>query len=404
MISEAYVFIDGLEEDPVICGKVVQQKNGLYSFVYGKSYLARERAFPLDPVNLPLSERVYQVDYKDRIHGVLSDAGPDSWGTKVIQTLHTTKPQNTIELLLAGANMGVGALMFSRSRKATKRKLSRNQLSDIDMLLRNKEAILSDPDVSKEAKRAYQEGSFLGGARPKTLVRDTDTSYLVKFNKSDDLFNCARVEHAAMRMLGELGCNVANTRVLECVEDDVLLVERFDLDVTGYPCCHYISANSLMNVVSVRPDLPASHYSYGAFAEILRAKSDEPTDAQELFRRMVFNALIGNTDDHARNHACLYSFKTGHWHLSPAYDVLPVAGTSHAMSIGESGSVFTFENLYSQAERFGLKQAKAKAIIKEIALAVAEWPRYFEEQGVSEGDIERLRGVIPKPKLRTRLK
>mgnify|MGYP000126724331 FL=1 len=127
MISRAYVFINGIEEEPVICGIVeLDTARNLGRFRYGKSYLRNPAAFALAPINLPLSEQEYSTTFQQGIFGVLSDAGPDAWGQKIILSLHRTKPQNRLEFLLAGGGMGVGALTFSLSRSATKPKVNQN--------------------------------------------------------------------------------------------------------------------------------------------------------------------------------------------------------------------------------------------------------------------------------------
>lgn len=183
-------------------------------------------------------------------------------------------------------------------------------------------------------------GSSMGGARPKTLLTHNQTDYLVKFNKPDDLYNVARVEHAAMRMLDEL-------------------------------------------------------------AELMRQHSTVASDAHQLFQRMVFNVLIGNTDDHARNHAWLYALPAAQeqrgWRLAPAYDVLPISATrQHALGIGDAGRMGSKENLLSQASRFGLQDFKARQLFNRVRDLVNEWASYFAQQGVHESDIERLGKIIPK--------
>ena len=211
MTSNAFIFIDGLEEQPVICGVTeVDEQNKVGRFRYGKSYLARSDAFALDPIHLPLSENQYQTRFNKGVFGALSDAGADSWGKKVILSLHHTQPRNRLEFLLAGAGMGVGSLVFSLSRSSSKPKYSKNTLGDIPMLLKAKDAILADETIPKEAKRAFEFGSSMGGARPKTTIQDQEISYLAKFNRPDDLYNVVKVEHATMNMLRELPCKVTN--------------------------------------------------------------------------------------------------------------------------------------------------------------------------------------------------
>lgn len=401
MTSSAYVFIEGLQQEPVICGQFeLNSAEQVGRFVYGRSYLERKDAFPLDPLHLPLNDSTFTCLTNKGVFGVLSDAGADAWGRKLIAQLHTTKPKNELEYLIAGSSMGVGALSFSLSRSAAKRKISRNSLADIDLLLQGKNAILAAERVSDEVKQAFIYGSSMGGARPKTLLSNAGQEYLVKFNKNDDLFNTARVEHATMRMLDELdGVRVAQTQVASQQgnsSEDLLLVKRFDREderVTH----HFISANSVLQQGTVTGQSLRTWYSYGQLAEFLRRHSDRAEDAIELFKRMAFNVMIGNTDDHARNHALVYALREPHsWHLSPAYDVLPVSKSGqHSLGIGDDGRVGNRQNLVSQAKRFGLKPFKAEKIVSQVQELVREWPAYMMRAGVAEGDIERLKAVIP---------
>src|SRR5690606_1644845 len=158
---------------------------------------------------------------------------------------------------------------------------------------------------------------------------------------------------------------------------------------------HFISANALLMNDHVNETALRSWYSYGALAELLRKHSASADDAPELFIRMVFNVLIGNTDDHARNHAMLWHLQERYWRLAPAYDVLPISNSKeHGLRIGDDGRAGTSENLVSQSRRFGLQPYKARAIIKEVQELVAEWPIYFRRHGVGDGDIEILRSII----------
>ena len=141
-------------------------------------------------------------------------------------------------------------------------------------------------------------------------------------------------------------------------------------------------------------------YSYGRLAELLRVHSTVATDARELFMRMAFNVFIGNTDDHARNHAWLRPIAAGPhepaWQLAPAYDVLPISASKlHGLGVGDLGRHGSIENLRSQASRFGLQEFKAKAIVNQVRELVAQWPLYMARFGVGDGDIERLRKIIP---------
>lgn len=390
------MFVDGLESLPVVCGVATIDDKARYGeFRYGKSFLARKDAFPLDPVNLPLSDTLFTVRNPKGVFGVLSDAGADSWGEKIILSLHKTKPQNALEFLLVGAGMGVGALVFSLSSSASKLKKNRNTLGDLPTLLKAKDALINDQTIPKEARKIFEYGSSMGGARPKTTVVDGETAYLAKFNRPDDLFNHVKVEHASMRMLAELQCTVADTQVKQTLNGDVLLVKRFEQYGTK-PTHHFISANALINTSVITPEVLLKQYSYGFIAEVIQQFGSEPEDMFELFRRMVFNVFIGNTDDHTRNHGLLFSLQNRDWRLSPAYDVLPInTSGQHGLGIGDRGREGTIENLLSQSQRFGLKQFKAQRIINDVKELVSEWPTYFAKLNVGDGDLERLKGIIP---------
>jgi len=401
MTSEAYVFVEGLEDTdqkaaPVICGKIwYDAERSIGRFRYGRSWLERSDAFSLDPIHLPLTDELFETRLNKGIFGVLRDAGADAWGKKLITQLRKTKPKNELEYLIAGATMGVGALTFSLSSSATKPKVSRNSLDDIELLIGGKNAILNAQSVSVEVKKAFQYGDSMGGARPKTVLNHQNELYLIKFNRPDDLFNVARVEHATMQMLGQVaGVDVADSRVISGTED-MLMVKRFDRHNTAVSK-HFISAASILNRGAVSELSLTDWYSYGALAEYLRKHSDVPDDAQQLYKRMVFNVFIGNTDDHSRNHAVLFDLKQRNWGLSPAYDVLPVNNhRQHALGIGNEGRTGTIENLLSQCKRFAIQPARARKIINELSELVHEWPVYFSQAGVQDGDIERLKSVIP---------
>lgn len=399
MTSRAYVFVDGIEPEPVICGVVEQDsKSKVGRFRYGQSYLARPDAFPLDPLHLPLLSSQFVTRVNHGMFGAILDAGADSWGKKLIYSLHSTKPRDDLELVLAGSGMGVGALTFSLSRAASKPKRNKNTLGDLPILLKGKDAILNDHVIPLAAKKAWELGASMGGARPKTLIENSGLCYLAKFNRPDDLFNVCRVEHATMTMLRELShlnMRVATTSIVSAAGEDILLVERFDRQHQR-PSQHYLSANSLINTTKLTQASMADTYTYGALAEFIMKQGARPEDAHELYTRMVFNICMGNTDDHARNHAFLYAFTDRAWRLSPAYDVLPINNSQqHGIGIGNQGREGNIANALSQAKRFGLTQAKAKKMIATVREVTSEWQIGFANMGVSEADIDRLKGIIP---------
>lgn len=373
MVTRIYVFIDGLEESPVLCGELSLNPDRTTKFKYFDCYLANPDAFPLDPLNLPLGNTVYHSDAINSTFGVFTDAGADTWGKKILYTIHTTKPQNILEYLLAYSGTGVGCLRFSLSRNSVKPRQYQNKIEDIPKLITAKNKILSDVYPSQVSASVLSAGLGIGGARPKAVVTIDGIDYIAKFQWKDDKFNHVRVEHSTMSMLQKVTANVAQTQILEDMGEDVLLVKRFDLDCHR-PSHHFISGHSIINMNRVKESIVKDRYSYGFLAEFLLKYSAEPLkDAEELFKRMVFNVLINNTDDHPRNHAFLYSFKEKTWRLSPAYDVLPISSSGqHGIGIGGNGREGTVKNILSQNGRFSLSDLDASHALNCIRDVVGE--------------------------------
>jgi serine/threonine-protein kinase HipA len=239
-------------------------------------------------------------------------------------------------------------------------------------------------------------GTSMGGARPKTVVEDEQQLWLAKFNRRDDPFNHARVEHAMLVLARECGITSAEGRVIQVGGRDVILVKRFDRDPTergAYRRARMLSALTLLRSADSHQD--RGRWSYLLLAEELRRVSREPKqDAAELFRRMTFNALISNTDDHPRNHACIAPNQD--FRLSPAYDLLPFPQISLerrdlALVVGDYGRYANAQNLISQSQRFLLERDEAARVIDEMAACVrARWHAVARRVGVTEQDCEKI--------------
>jgi serine/threonine-protein kinase HipA len=203
------------------------------------------------------------------------------------------------------------------------------------------------------------------------------------------------VEYATMRLAHLANIHVPDFEVLEIGGLPVFLIQRFDRNRHGQRL-HYISANSLVgiNKISARGTEYATQYSYGGIAEIGRAISQTPIEtSHELFRRMVFNILIGNIDDHLRNHGFIYSQEKKLYSLSPAFDLLPnqESGPQY-IGVGAQGRASTMTNAISQCTRFYLNKDQALAIINDVYSVVANWKKVFQECGVAKKDIHVLQG------------
>ncbi|MEZ9709397.1 type II toxin-antitoxin system HipA family toxin [Vibrio breoganii] len=397
MIEKAYVHIlNGSEQ--ILCA-VVAVSGKTARFRYGKSYLQRSDAFPLDPINLPLVDQEFNVTNKDGMFGVLMDMGADSWGRKLISRYHEKTPKNNLEMLLATGSMGVGSLMLSTSRQATKPKNYMFEIADIDALKRASKQVILNQDIDIAIRDKAIHDSGLGGARPKFTVIGDGKVYIAKFAKPNDALSFANLEHASLEIAKEMDINVAKSKIYEPKEqgNNVLLVERFDV-ASGLPRKHMISARSLFNQSVVNNKTAFKHYSYGRLAEIIQSKCGDRaiSDSRELYRRMVFNVFLGNTDDHAQNHALAYDLEDKQWLLSPCYDIMPISNSKmHGIALGKHGREATLDNILSMHRMFCLSKSEAIKVIKQCQELQAELPVLFEKHGVSEQDALVAKKLLP---------
>jgi serine/threonine-protein kinase HipA len=376
-------------------------------FVYGRSYLARGDAVPLDPVELKLSSRVYETTAMKGVFGALRDAGPDFWGRRVIERYMGKSALSELDYLLHSPDDRAGALGFGLGQEPPAPKRKFNQTINLARLQAIADAIVNDEELPAEREIAQAEelllvGTSMGGARPKATVEDDDGLWIAKLNRPDDKWNNARIEHAMLTLARACGLTTAESKVIAIGGRDVLLVKRFDREKTdaGYLRARMVSALTLLRT----EDSPQSRdkWSYLLLVEELRRVSAEPKkDAAELFRRMCFNTLISNTDDHPRNHALIA--KKRDWKLSPAYDLTPtpLVSLEHrdlAMICGDEGRLANAGNLLSQSARFLMPDDDAKRIVAAMRERVKNtWYEVARSVGVSEKDCERISGAFAYP-------
>lgn len=378
-------------------------------FIYGKSYLDRPNAVPIDPVELVLGSRVYETTVLNGVFGALRDSGPDYWGRLVIER-HLGKPNlDELTYLMESPDDRAGALGFGLGKEPPAPKRKFNQTLDLGKLQEAADALMADGlgkgDDAEQVEKLMLLGTSMGGARPKAVVEDKNGLWLAKFNKPGDRWNNARVEHAMLVLARLAGITTAESKLTTVGDRDVLLVKRFDREkVKG----GYTRARMVSGITTLRTDdnaLSRGRWSYVLLAEELRRVASDPKhNAEELFRRMTFNALISNIDDHPRNHALLA--KDSEWKLSPAYDLTPANPVSDvhrdlAMACGDRGRWANANNLLSQCARFALKADRAAVIIDEMeAIVSAEWYRTLKSNGVLERECEALKGAFAYPGFR----
>jgi serine/threonine-protein kinase HipA len=375
------------------------------TFGYGRSYLARSDAVPLEPFELPLSSRKFTTVKLKGIFGTLRDALPDAWGRRVIERELGRTGLDEADFLLHSPDDRVGALSFGLAEKPPGPFRGYNKLIQLDALLALAERVMNDaPAAAEDPDRAQVErllrpGTSVGGARPKNVVEDGEGLWIAKFPDRGDRWSNARVEHSMLRLARECGITSAESRVVSAGAGDVVLVKRFDRQRVngGYLRHRMVSGLTLLGAEDTAQSRDS--WSYLLLADELRRRS--PADVVELYRRMVFNALISNTDDHPRNHALIAPERD--FRLAPAYDLTPNPLISAekrdlAMQIGDFNRYANRTNLLSAHARFKLSLDEATAIVDQIQATVrARWYAVLRENGTSEADCERVSGAFDYP-------
>ncbi|MBN8508199.1 MAG: type II toxin-antitoxin system HipA family toxin [Burkholderiales bacterium] len=433
MTSEApgecfvYITLPG-ETEPVTAGRFALSvdRRGVPEgrFVYGRSYLERPNAVALDPVELKLAPRNYATASMGGVFGALRDASPDYWGRRVIQR-HLGKVQpSEMDYLLYSPDDRAGALGFGLNQTPPAPKRSFNRTLDLATVQAIADAIVADEDQPAaggagggdgvadadhdQVEKLMVIGTSMGGARPKAVVEDDDGLWIAKFNRPDDPWSNARVEHAMLNLARACGLVTADSRVVEVAGRDVLLVKRFDREKTdaGYRRARMVSALTLLRAEDTYQS--RDKWSYVLLAEELRRVCAQPRQSTaELFRRMCFNALISNVDDHPRNHAVLA--RAADWSLSPAYDLTPAVPISVerrdlAMECGDAGRYANAENLLSQSARFLLDAGEARVLVDAMEAQVrGSWCAVARAAGVSERDCDKIAPAFAYPGFRQSL-
>ena len=378
------------------------------AFVYGRRYRERTDAVELDPVELRLSDRVYETARMGGFFGAVRDAMPDSWGRRVIERHAGLTHLEEFDYLLRGPDDRAGALGFGLHVDPPALAPRFGRMLDLDRLQSTADAVVAgDPECAGSSGAQVEEllwpGTSLGGARPKAVVQDGHGLWIAKFGRQTDRWNHPRVEHGMLVLARGCGLHVADSQVETVADRDVLLVRRFDrerLD-TGYLRHRMVSALTLLQTGDSPVD--RTDWSYLLLAdEIRRASADPRTDLRELFGRMCFNAAVSNLDDHPRNHAIIARGRG--WRLSPAFDLTPSPVVAQdrrdlAMACGRFGRYANRANLLSGC-RFLLPEDEAAAIFERIVETVrVEWEPTMQRASVTETDRDAIRSAFVYPGL-----
>jgi serine/threonine-protein kinase HipA len=385
-----WTWLPGASE-PVVAGRI-DADGQLRTFTYARSYRERNDAVPLYEPELPLVPGTLRPAGGLTIAGCLRDGGPDAWGQRVILTQHAghlTSASDASELsllayLLESGSDRIGALDFQAS--ASEYVPRTNSSATLEQLM----AAAADMEAGRmlplPLAEALTRGTSVGGARPKVLLADADRSLIAKFASTTDIRPVVKAEGVAMELARRAGLNVAPTQVTQVAGKDVLLVERFDRPGGGQRR-HLVSA---LTVLGLDEFTGARYGSYALLADHIRRSFTHPAATlRELFSRIVFSILVGNTDDHPRNHAAFVNADRS-LTLTPAYDICPqprsVPQANQAMAIGRSGERSSqLATCLTASEVYLLDTAQAQSIIEaQIDVIQTQWHDAADVAGLTE--------------------
>jgi serine/threonine-protein kinase HipA len=395
----AYVYV-GLNGQNHLVGRLwshIRKGRESASFQYDPSWLQSNHRFSLEP-GLVLTEGTFHTETDKSMFGSMSDSAPDRWGRVLMRRAESYQAQKekrekrTLSemdyLLRVNDESRQGSLRFSIDVDevflAPNTVQSIPPLVDLPRLLSTSDRFLNDEENDEDLQFLLAPGSSLGGARPKASVRDIDGHLsIAKFPRHDDEFSTVLWEAVALTLADHAGINVPKWRLEKIAERPVIIIQRFDRD--NQIRIPFLSA---MSMIGARDN---EQHSYLELVDALRQYGASPKDdSVRLWRRIIFNILISNTDDHLRNHGFVYFDQRG-WHLSPAYDMNPTPTSIKprilTTAIDFDDGTASLELALSVAQEFGLKQENAKTIIKEVGSAVADWKTVASRFGINRSEM-----------------
>ncbi|MCY3960890.1 MAG: type II toxin-antitoxin system HipA family toxin [bacterium] len=392
--TEAYVWVwlPGAAE-PVVAGRLTDQ-GPVVTFTYGRSYLERSDAIALYLPEFPL-RRGEITPISGEIAGCIADAGPDAWGRRVIE--HQRIPESadlaTLGYLLASGSNRLGALDFQQS--ATEYIPQGHEQVPLGELAEVANRIENGVPLTPELERALFHGSSMGGARPKAVLVDGTQQMIAKFTSVTDSYPVVKAEFVAMELARRAGLNVARVGFDTVLGRDVLLVNRFDRTVGGDRKM-VVSALTILELHDA-DGIAGRYATYPDLAFHIRSRFTDPdATLEELFARIAFNILVGNTDDHARNHAAFWD--GAQLNLTPAYDICPQnrvgEEAAQAMAYGDDGDRLSqVARCVAHSSIYHLTVAQAREIVdRQIAVITEEWSSVCDQAELSTADRDRLWG------------
>lgn len=386
------VFVSNIETgSELACGTLARSKSGYFRFSYDPGFINGSRNFTLSPHDLNTAVTAL---WREHLPYVLLDAEVGAWGQKVL--IHAEALPSDLVLKFFPVHERIGAITFGLPEE---RAATSTLHSDLETCLTLTQRVDICPQAA-DAQALVSLTAGIGGSRPKAMVElNPGELAIAKFPAPNDAWPVVNSEFLGMRLAQLAGLRTAEVRLVDVNGLDVLLVDRFDVTANHSmrQKRHMFSALTALRLL----DWEARYASYPDFADFLFMYSHAPKDdCRELYARMVLNMMIGNTDDHARNHAVFWD--GAGCRLTPAYDIVvfPRAGTisSQAMIVGKKGSIANKHNSLSECHRFGLTTQEARDIHDRIAETVsAHWKQIADEARLPGRYQEKLKGraILP---------
>lgn len=368
-------------------------------FEYAEDWLRNPVRFELGP-NLPLGPGVFAPPAGLGVHGAIGDSAPDTWGRRLMQRSERRRAdrenREVRTLMESDYLLGVtdharlGALRFRRPGEQEFLAPYRTgvpSVVELGRLLQSTERLLRDEESDDDLQLIFAPGSSLGGARPKASVIDQHGILsIAKFPKESDEYSIETWEEVALQLAEQSGIATPKHQLVDVMGRAVLVSQRFDR--IGSRRMPFISAMALLGAKD------GDGGSYPEMVDLLgRYGAQARKDAHALYRRVVFNVLISNVDDHLRNHGFLRMNPAG-WTLSPAYDLNPVPTDLKARvlttNINLDEGTCSLDLLEQAAEYFALSLPQAREIIGKVATATSNWRSVAKELGASRSETNRM--------------
>lgn len=386
--------------EPVPAGKLEQHPGtDIITFAYGQSYLARKDARALYAPELPLGRGRHAPLPSLKVAGVIRDAGPDAWGRRVImrkplgrRDIRDQDPGGVplLTCLLESGSDRPGALDFQASPEEY---VPRTHGASLERLQQGASDVESGAPIPEDLLEALRAGSSAGGARPKATLTHGDRHLIAKFSSLTDHYPVMKAEAVAMDLARCVGLNVAGTELVQVAGRDVLLVERFDRGPEGARRA-FVSALT----IAMEDEMNARYVTYTGLADELRTRSrSRRASLTELFSRIVFNILVSNTDDHARNHAAFCDGEGG-LELTPAYDICPQRRTgqeaAQAMAFGPDGERLSqVAACLRVAQFYDLSEREARDIIDgQMEVIRTQWEKAADKATLTRAERDQMWG------------